>query len=193
MSELSTQRTTLHDGYRFKNPWIVRCLRVTDGLLSCLPKRGAPVPANPRAILLLKPDHLGDMLMLTAVLPLLHERFPSAAMDIACSPLSAEILHGNPHIRKLLPLQHILYDRRKCSLLFKLTDFIRSLWQMLAVMRRERYDLCLNLRDAGGDLILWARIGGCRCVIGHDTGGCGPLLDKICPWEEGKHEVEHYL
>ena len=185
--------TTLHDGYRFKNSCVLRCLRFVDGLLSFLPGRDAPVPGNPRTILLLKPDHLGDMLMLTAVLPLLHERFPSAAVDIACSLSSAEILRDNPHVRRLLPLQHILYNRKNSPLLSRLADFIGSLFRLLVAMRRERYDLALNLRDAGGDLILWARIGGCRCVVGHDTGGFGPLLDKVCPWGEGKHEVEHYL
>ena len=189
----ASQMTRLHGGYRFKNPWVLRCLRVFDGLLSCLPERDAPVPGNPRAILLLKPDHLGDMLMLTAVLPLLQKRFPSAAVDIACSPSSAEILRDNPRVRRLLPLKHILYNRSNSPLLSRLGDFIGSLFRLLVAMRRERYDLALNLRDAGGDLILWARIGGCRCVIGHDTGGCGPLLDKVCPWGEGKHEVEHYL
>jgi ADP-heptose:LPS heptosyltransferase len=133
------------------------------------------------------------MLMLTSILPLVHQRFPSAAVDIACSPISEEILRGNPYVRKLIPLQHLLYNRNNCSFWRKLTDFVGTLSNLIVAMHRERYDLCLNLRDAGGDLILWARIGGCRCVIGHDTGGCGALLDKACPWEEARHEVEHYL
>jgi ADP-heptose:LPS heptosyltransferase len=186
-------RTRLHHGYRFKRRALVTLLRVFDGVLKLLPHRSVPIPEAPRSILVMKPDHLGDLVMVTAVLPLLADRYPGVAIDVLCGPWGGAVLENNPAIRWLLPLEHILYDRRPVSAVRKLLDFFRSLGHTVKQLRAERYDLCLNLRDAGGDLIFLARLGGCRHVIGHSSGGLGPVLDTAVPWTEGVHEVEHYL
>jgi heptosyltransferase-3 len=141
----------------------------------------------------MKPDHLGDLLMVTAVLPLLAQRYPNAAIDLLCGPWGGAVLGNNPALRRLLPLTHLFYDRRPVSRLRKLLDFCRSLGRTVGLLKAERYDLCLNFRDAGGDLILLARLGGCRHIVGHATGGGGALLDTVVPWTEGRHEVEHFL
>lgn len=191
MSESAVTR--LKYGYRFKNRWLVAGICLFDNLLTLLPRRSSVLPSAPRSILLMKPDHLGDLVMLTAVLPLLAEHYPDAAIDILCGPWGGAVLENNPSIRRLIPFHHILYDRRKTSSGRKLLDFWKSIMHALKVMREERYDLCLNLRDAGGDLILLARLGGCRHIVGHGTGGFRTLLDEEVVWHEGRHEVEHYL
>ncbi|MBI1920699.1 MAG: glycosyltransferase family 9 protein [Geobacter sp.] len=187
------ERVVLHSGYRFKDRRVILFCRVMDALLSITGTRPRPRPGRIEKILLMKPDHLGDMLMLTAVLPLLKERFPYAAVDVLCGSWSLAVLENNPLVREKIVLDHPAYNRGKASFAGKMRDFHRTLRQALKKLRRERYDLCLNFRDAGGDLILLARLGGCRHIIGHATGGCGPLLDSVVPWEEGRHEVEHYL
>lgn len=192
MSE-SLSRTRLHQGYRYKNKALIKVLQILDSFLSLLPRRRSPLPAAPRSILVMKPDHLGDLLMATAVLPLLAARYPQADIDMLCGAWGGAILANNPALRRLIPLDHIYYDRRQVSSLRKLLDFCKSLGHTVKQLRAERYDLCLNLRDAGGDLILLARLGGCRHVIGHATGGGGALLDTVVPWNQGRHEVEHYL
>jgi len=131
--------------------------------------------------------------MLTSIFPLLKVRFPEAVLDVLCGSWSLPVLENNPLVHNRIVLNHPAYNRGKISFARKLLDFFRGVGQTLKIMRRERYDLCLNLRDAGGDLILLARLGGCRHIIGHATGGCGPLLDAVVPWTEGCHEVEHYL
>jgi ADP-heptose:LPS heptosyltransferase len=172
---------------------LVAVLRLVDYLLARVVRQRSGDPLIPRTILVMKPDHLGDLLMVTAVLPLLAERFPGAAIDLLCGPWGKAVVANNRWLRHIIPLHHWAYDRRAVSLARKLLDFLWSVGHTITVLRRERYDLCLNLRDAGGDLILLARLAGCRHIIGHATGGFGPLLDRVVPWEEGRHEVEHYL
>ncbi|HZV82403.1 MAG TPA: hypothetical protein VFF53_09580, partial [Geobacteraceae bacterium] len=145
-------RTRLHRGYRYKNKALIKVLQVLDYLLSLLPRRHSPLPVTPRAILVMKPDHLGDLLMLTAVLPLLASRYPQAGIDVLCGAWGGAILANNPAVRRLLPLEHIYYDRRQVSPFRKLLDFCKSLGHTVKQLRAERYDLCLNFRDAGGDL-----------------------------------------
>jgi heptosyltransferase-2/heptosyltransferase-3 len=168
-------------------------LYAVDGLLSRLPRRKTPLPENPRTILLLKPDHLGDLLLTTSIFPLIASRYPDASIDLLCGSWGKAVVDGNRFLRKIICLEHPVYNRSSRPLSWKLLDFCKSLMHTIKIVRRERYDLCLNLRDAGGDLILLARVGNCRHIIGHTTGGFGPLLDTAVPWKEGLHEAEHYL
>lgn len=186
-------KTRLIAGYRYKNRVIAGFLIILDSLLAVFPHRYSPLPADPRSILIMKPDHLGDLLMLTSVLPLLTERYPQASVDLLCGPWGTAVLSDNPSIRKIVKFGHLLYDRRTVSPFRKLLDFCKSVGHTVKQMRGERYDLCLNFRDAGGDLILLARVGGCRHIIGHGTGGLRSLLDTEVKWSEGVHEVQHYL
>lgn len=187
------RRTGLKHGYRFKSMAVIYVLKCLDCLLSLPGRRNSPLPAAPRSILVIKPDHLGDLLLLTSVLPLLSNRYPQASIDLLCGAWGGAVLGNNPALRRIIPLEHILYDRRQISSLRKLLDFCKSLGHTVMSLRAERYDLCLNLRDAGGELILLARLGGCRHIVGHLTGGFGALLDSPVPWAEGLHEVAHYL
>lgn len=187
------RRTRLYSGYRYKNRALIIVLQIVDYLLSMLPRRSSPLPSAPRSILIMKPDHLGDLLMLTSVLPLLALRYPQAAIDLLCGSWGWAVLGNNPALRRVIPLEHICYDRRSISPFRKLLDFCRSLGHTVSCLRAERYDLCLNFRDAGGDLILLARSCGCRHIVGHGTGGFGALLDTSVSWTEGLHEIEHYI
>jgi len=180
-------------GYRFRNRRLITILKLLDMLMGLFPRRVSPLPSAPRSILIMKPDHLGDLLMVSAILPLFAKHYPDAAIDLLCGPWSEPIVVNNHRLRRTIPLAHIAYNRGRMSFARKLLDFFQGVGRTLKIIRRERYDLCLNLRDAGGDLILLARLGGCRHIVGHATGGCGPLLDTVVPWVEGRHEVEHYL
>jgi ADP-heptose:LPS heptosyltransferase len=133
------------------------------------------------------------MLTLTSVLPVLKNKYPNVSMDVLCHELSVPILARNPHVNRCIPFVHFLYDRRKTSLFRKVCRFLCRIIPLLQELRRARYDLCLNFRDSGGDMILVAKLGGCRYIVGHGTGGFAPLLDQVVPWQEGRHEVEHYL
>lgn len=188
-----TLKTRLHQGYRFKSRLVLASVRSLDFLLGLLPRQRSRLPEQVRRILLIKPDHLGDLLLTTAIFPLVAERYPGAAIDLLCGSWGKPVVAGNLLLRRLICFDHPLYDRSGRPIHRKLLAIWPALRHIIAALRRERYDLCLNLRDSGGDMILLARIGGCRHIVGHGTGGCGPLLDTLVAWGEGKHEAEHYL
>jgi len=188
-----SRKTTLRRGYRFKNRWVIIALALIDCLLGHICGKGRPLPDRVAKILLIKPDHLGDMLMLTSVVPLIKNRYKDADIDIVCGAWALPVLENNPFIRKRIVLNHPAYNRGSLSFFRKLADFFKTLVSTLKTLRRERYDLCLNFRDAGGDLVLLARLGNCRFIAGHCTGGFGPLIDAVADWREGVHEVAHYL
>ena len=62
-----------------------------------------PFP-GPGRILVVRVGALGDTLMVTPLLRLLHERHPQAEIDFFCSRLAAPLLELNPHISGLFAL-----------------------------------------------------------------------------------------
>src|SRR4051812_27296229 len=56
----------------------------------------------PRKLLLIRPDHLGDLLMLTPALASLRKALPQAEITVMVSPAGAASLENNPDIDRLI-------------------------------------------------------------------------------------------
>ena len=84
-------------------------LQTTGGLL-----RGgqAPREATPQRILLIRPDHLGDVLWLTPALHALRQRLPEATIAVAVGPWSTPLLANNPDLDYLLTIDFPGFARR---------------------------------------------------------------------------------
>jgi heptosyltransferase-2/heptosyltransferase-3 len=160
-------------------------------LRAVLPRKAPhPPPADARRILLVKPDHLGDVVMATSVLPAIRRRFPDARIDFVASREGAEFLSGDPLVGKVHVHEHFLL-RREGSLPARVLRHAATFLSAVRAIRRERYDLCLLLRSHFDNDLFLALLGGCRFVAGHGTDGFGPLLDAAAEWREGAHETRH--
>lgn len=74
---------------------------LTRGLTTLAP----PVqPGNSRSVLLIRPDHLGDLLFLTPGLRRLRAALPGWRLVLACGPWGAPVMAGNPDIDELIEL-----------------------------------------------------------------------------------------
>lgn len=58
-------------------------------------------PPRPTRFLVVKLDHLGDVVTATPVFRALREGYPEAPVDALVGPLGHEVLDGNPHVSRL--------------------------------------------------------------------------------------------
>ena len=58
--------------------------------------------AEPRSLLLIRPDHLGDMLFATPSFRLLREALPHARITLLAGPWSQAVVAGNSDLDELL-------------------------------------------------------------------------------------------
>jgi heptosyltransferase-3 len=151
------------------------------------------LPSRITKILIIKPDHLGDMLLLTSVFPLIREKFPDAYIDILCGKWALPILANNPYIRKRIIVNHPFANRDNISRMRKVRDFVRTFLRAIEEIWETKYDLGLFMRSRRGNLLYLSRIGRINYSIGHGTAGYGPLLNIQAEWENGRHETEHFL
>lgn len=157
-----------------------------------LPRRAPPTP--PRRILLLKPDHLGDVLLCTPALRLLRQQHPSAHITLLVGPWSSVIVERNPDIDCLLTLPFPGFERTTA------TDDSRPLSRLLArlrpyglllrfalLLRPARYDTALLLRDDHWWGAALALLAGIPRRVGYATPETGPLLNHALPWNPTDH------
>ena len=105
--------------------------------------REASLPVSPAPrILLVRPDHLGDMVLTTPVLDALKRSVPDAHITMMVGPWSSEIVARHSAIDRLLVFPFPGFRRASQNPFAPYLLLVSAARQL----RRGRYDLAINLR-----------------------------------------------
>ncbi len=163
-----------------------RLLDSVGGLLTNFARcfRPAPPREEPRSILIVQLDHVGDAVLTTPVLAALRSRFPDAVIDVLAAPWNAPVFSGNPAVRHVHLSEHNWQARRPAQRAF-LAEVVRQGRRL----RRFQYDLAIDPRgDFFVVLTLW--LAGIPRRLGWACGGGGFLLTDVASWDAARHEFE---
>lgn len=140
----------------------------------------------PHRVLVVRPDHLGDVLFTTPALALLRRALPGARITYLCGPWSAPLLAGNPNVDETLPCDFPWFDRRPAT---SPAAPYQVLERQARLLRAKGFDAALNLRfDFWWGALLVARAG-IPLRVGYDVAECRPFLSQAVPYQRGRHEV----
>lgn len=87
-----------------------------------------------KKILVISLSNIGDVVLTFPVIDILKENFPRARLDVVVGPKAQGLLRGNPHIERVW-----VFDKRQTG---------RASWYWLMTLRRERFDLVVDLRNS---------------------------------------------
>ena len=138
---------------------------------------------NTLRILLIRPDHLGDLVLTTPILHALKTRLPEASITMMVGPWSSEVVARHPDIDTLIPFPFPGFQRaaqRPLAPYFLLFSVAKQL-------RRGKYDLAINLRPDfwwGSVLLYLAKI---PLRIGYAVAPGTPFLTKAIPLTVPEH------
>lgn len=106
----------------------------------------------PARILVIKLRHHGDMLLITPLIHVLKQRYPTAEVDVLLYEETREMLSANGDIHQIYGI-----DRKwkKQGTAYQ----IKQEWALLQTLRQRRYDLVLNLADQWRSAIISALTG----------------------------------
>jgi len=165
--------------------------RLRDGAVRLVfpPRRPFPPPGAPRRILVIRPDHLGDLLFATPALARLRAAYPDAHLVGLVGPWGRAVWDRQPALDAVetLPFPGIVARPERPWQPYTL------LRQAAHTLRDGHYDLAVVLRFDywwGALLIEQARIP-VRC--GYDLPATAPFLSHAVPYQPGRHEVEQDL
>lgn len=88
---------------------------------------------NPRKILVLNRNHIGDCLLTTPLLRALKRRFPRAKLEVSIPASNEDLLATNPHVDRIVPRP-------------KLSSWAAK-FRFALDIRAEEYDLIISLQE----------------------------------------------
>ena len=141
-----------------------------------------PLATTPR-ILLIRPDHLGDLVLTTPVLHALRTHAPNAHITMMVGPWSSEVVARHPDIDQLITFPFPGFQRAPQK---PWTPYIHLL-SAAQQLRRNKYDLVINLRPDfwwGAALTYLARI---PRRIGYAIKPGAPYLTHTLPFTSPEH------
>jgi lipopolysaccharide heptosyltransferase II len=143
-----------------------------------------------RKILVVRPDHLGDLLMLTPALRRLRQGLPNAEIVALIGPWGRPVLERNSNLNRLITWSFPWFDRRpRRSILSPYLSLIR----LARLLRAEQFDLALQFRADFWWGALAGRLAGIPEQIGFDVPTVRPFLTGVLPLYHGGHAADENL
>jgi ADP-heptose:LPS heptosyltransferase len=150
-------------------------------------KRTALEKISPKKILIVRLDHLGDVLRAAALPQALKENFPDSEVHFLTNTVGEALLRNNPYVNRVWVFNPRWYRRASSN-----TSFGLKYAEVLRGLRDEKFDLALAPRgDLRENHLLWAV--GAKIRLGVGITGGGFFLTHLLPYAKGVHESNHLL
>lgn len=151
-------------------------------------KKPRTFPDEPRSILVIRPDHLGDLILAAPVLPLLRAAYPEARLTAWLGPWGEPVWRHHPDLDAIetCPFPGFTRTAKRGPL----APYRLAIDE--AKLLRGRFDLAVNLRFD----FWWGAMTACLAdipVAGYNIPECLPFLSRSIPYEPGLHETDQNL
>ncbi len=146
---------------------------------------------SPRAsrILIIRPDHLGDLLFITPALRVLRQRHPDAHITALVGPWGVPVFSNSPLVDDVIALPFPGFARQPKPSLWQPYGLLHSWARQL----RGKYDLAFILRFDHWWGALLAYLAGVPQRVGYARPEVAPFLTDAVSQVAGRHEVEQNL
>ena len=164
--------------------------RLRDSGLRLLAKAPVLQSDQPRQrLLVIRPDHLGDVLLTTPALKLLKRRRPNLELHVLCGPWSASLLAAYPEIDQVITLPFPGFNR--VSEPTNPNGWL-GLLKSARMLRRIGYGGAIIMRPDHWWGALLAYAAGIPQRIGYELSGVAPLLTRAIQYQR-QHAVTQSL
>ncbi|MFA6635572.1 MAG: glycosyltransferase family 9 protein, partial [Candidatus Omnitrophota bacterium] len=141
---------------------------------------------TPKSILVIRLDHIGDIVMATSVFAPLRRAFPEARIDLLAPLWANELLGADSNVDNIVLFDATWFSRKKTSF----GAGLKAFFDVIRIIRNGKYDVAIDLR---GDArhILAVFFAGVKCRISYGITGLGFLLTHKVSYGESLHEIDH--
>jgi ADP-heptose:LPS heptosyltransferase len=149
--------------------------------------RSARIVTDPRRILLVQLDHLGDAVLTSPLLARLRAAYPNAVIDVLASASNQEVFEADPNVDRVHRAEKTWFERRRGH-----SAMFSAVWSLGRTLRDRKYDLGIDVR---GDIltVIVLALAGIPRRAGWAMGGGAFLLTDVAEWIPGRHEVRARL
>ncbi|HSF09688.1 MAG TPA: putative lipopolysaccharide heptosyltransferase III [Nitrospirales bacterium] len=132
-----------------------------------------------KRLLLIKLRYIGDVVLSTPLLPILHKRFPNASLTFLVNPGTESVLFGNPYLENIMVLPR---------------EGWRQKFKCYQSLRQARFDGVVDLTDGDRSAFLTYWTGaGVRLGFNRENRWRGKLYTHVLPSAYGSmHMVDYH-
>lgn len=145
----------------------------------------------PNKILLLRLDHIGDVVMTSPAFSLLREKFPNARIMLLTNPAGKQLFSNDHRIDEVLAFSWP-WHHQKMREGFSWSK-IKELIQLIRRLRKEKLDILIDFRGDLRFIALFGVLTGAKFRLSNSRSGESSLIHHISNYDIAKHEVERSL
>lgn len=181
--------------YRARYRWQDRLFAVLNALLGTfLHPRRCLSPKQPRRILVANAGHLGDVIISTALFPVLKNAFPNATIDFLTGTYSRKVVERHPSLTRVFFCDHWRSERSGQSLLRRIAKYYLRIPSVCRELRARQYDIALDVHAWHPNYVLLFWLAKIPIRAGYGRVGYAPTLTHPVPFRyDRRHELEHQL
>ncbi len=142
-------------------------------------------------ILIINPFGIGDVIFSTPIIEVLKDKYPGCFIGYVCNKRAYEVIRSNPKIDKFF-----IYEKDDFRVAWEKSklEFLKLIWKFLMTVRKERFDLAIDL-SLGYQYSLLLSLIGIKKRYGFNYRKRGRFLtDKIdIDGFSDKHVIEYYI
>jgi heptosyltransferase-3 len=116
--------------------------RYASASIAALIGKLRPTTGDPQRLLLIRPDHLGDLLFVTPALRFLRLAAPNAHIALMVGPWSLPVVARNPNLDEILVCNFPWFDRKTVGNVAA----SQLLWTEASALRNGRFGVAAILR-----------------------------------------------
>jgi heptosyltransferase-3 len=136
---------------------------------------------EPKRILLIRLEHIGDVLLATPTYRALRKRFPHARIDILVREYTAELVRRNPNIDRVITWNAPWLSKGGSW---------KGIRQVLRNLHAQNYELAIDLHGDPRNIMMGRLCS--RYLVGFGTRGFGFLLNKNVSYGR-RHVIDRLL
>lgn len=137
--------------------------------------------SDPKHILVFQTAFLGDVILTLPMVQLLHQRYPSAEIDVVTTPIAADLLMNHPSISNI-----IKYDKRNVQ------KGLKGIAAMAVFLSKRNYDLAVAPHRSFRTSAILA-LSGIKQRIGYSTAAGRFLYTHVVRYKETLHEIDRNI
>lgn len=194
-----SQRSELRAGYLIRNPIANLIVRLIDDALKRTVRirniwnvRTITNEGSVNRVLIANGAHLGDVVMTTAILPVLRAAYPDVKIGLLIGSWSIQVVEGHPLVDTIHIVDHWALNRRERNFLIKVARYLRTRHQALEEIRKIGYDVAIDLYQYFPNAIGTLYAARIPKRIGYSSAGFGPLLTRSVDWRCLNKSIQLY-
>jgi len=139
-----------------------------------------------KKILVIKLDHIGDLILATPVFRSIKEQFPNTELDVLISKNTRDIVKNSPFISHIYTYESGDFDRENRIN----NNILKNNIKVLDCIRKKQYDLCIGLREDLNNIPIQKLCGAQKNISFSTNTPYGSFLDETTVNDPDKHAAE---